>query len=90
MTIALRSTLIHHLTAVEVPRPKLVKSSAPVPRKTLPSMQNLSSILSFEPLAPTVQVKTPPEPAASPQHGSYRDRLDFLRHRMSDHHEHWR
>jgi len=96
MTLAVACTFLDHLSVTDPPRPTRLRSVTSVPRQTPPPQQNLSSLFAFEALAPSAtnqapdphaQARTAGEPAND---ASLRERLETLRHGMSEQHDRWR
>lgn len=96
MTLAVARTFLDHLSVTQPPRPTRLRSVTSLPRQTPPPRQNLSSLFAFEPLAPSAtrltsdphaQTGTEDEPANDV---SLHERLEALRHGMSEQHDRWR
>ncbi|NWB88739.1 hypothetical protein [Pseudomonas gingeri] len=93
MTLAVACTFLDHLSVTEIPRPKRLGSVTSLPRQTPPPRQDLSSLFAFEALAPSATslasdpARTVGEPANDT---SLRERLETLRHGMSERHDRWR
>ncbi len=96
MTLAIACTFLDPLSTPQTPRPKLLRSVASSPRKTPSPRQDLSSLFAFEALAPSATTLDPdtraqPRTASEPANdASLRDRLEHLRHGLSEQRDRWR
>ncbi|WP_248799710.1 hypothetical protein [Pseudomonas sp. MWU13-2105] len=96
MTLAIARTFLAHLSVTESPRPKRLKSVTSQPRQTPPPRQDLSSLFAFEPLAPSIPNLASESGALARTTGaaandtSLRERLEALRHGLSEQHDRWR